>query len=196
MKKQVVVIHGGEAWDSYEEYIKYLQEYDFSEDKFAKITKKRWKDNLQDNLGKNYQVVKPQMPSKRNAKYIEWKIWFEKFFPFLGDDTILIGHSLGVIFLIKYLAEELLPFSVKQLHLVAGVFGCKGGFGIPTSLEKVEDQCKEIFIYHSKDDFVVDFEDGQKYAKALPSAKFIKFENRNHFLQSEFPEIVQNIKNS
>jgi predicted alpha/beta hydrolase family esterase len=134
------------------------------------------------------------MPSKRNAKYIEWKIWFEKFFPFLKDDIILIGHSLGAIFLTKYLAENLLPSSIVQLHLVAGVFGCDGGFDILGKLDSIEKQCNQIFIYHSKDDFVVDFEDGKKYAQALPGAKFLIFEDKGHFLQSDFLELVENIE--
>jgi len=193
-KKQVIVIHGGEAWDTYEEYIEYLKSYDFTMEKFDKIISRRWKENLQNNLGENFQVIKPSMPSERNAKYNEWTIWFEKLFPYLNEEIILIGHSLGATFLAKYISENILPKHISQIHLVSGAIGSKGGFNFETSLEKIENQCKNIFIYHSTDDFVVDFEDGLKYKKMLPKAIFIKFDDRNHFLQEEFPEIVQNIK--
>jgi len=193
-KKQVITIHGGEAWNSYEEYIEYLKNYEFTEDKFNKLFSKGWKDNLQDNLEEGFLVVSPSMPSKRNAKYLEWAIWFEKLFPYLQEGVILVGHSLGANFLTKYLSENKLPVSIEQLHLVAGCFGAGGGFELSDDLSNVEAQCGEIYIYHSKDDFVVDFSDGKKYAKALPTAHFMEFEDRNHFLQEEFPELVDKIK--
>lgn len=193
-QKQVIVIHGGDVWDTNEEYIEYLINYDFTREKFDKITSRGWKDNLQEDLGTDFQIVKPGMPSKRNAKYIEWKLWFEKFFPYLNDDIVLIGHSLGANFLAKYLIENIMSVSIAQIHLVAGCFGAVAGFELPESLEDIQKQCKQIFIYHSKDDFVANFEDGKKYAKAIPNAQFITFTDRNHFLQEEFPEIVENIK--
>lgn len=193
-KKQVIVIGGGEAWDTYEEYIEYLKNYDFTKEKFEKTTSERWKDNLQKDLGNDFQVVKPIMPSARNAKYNEWVIWFEKLFPYLNDDLVLIGHSLGANFLAKYLAENNMPMSTKQLHLVAGCYGAGGGFDLPRSLKNIEEQCEDVFIYHSTDDFVVEFAEGLQYKKMLSNATFVQFEDRNHFLQGEFPEIVENIQ--
>ncbi len=195
-KKQVVVIGGGEAWDTYEEYIEYLKNDEFTEDTIKKATSKRWKENLQDELGKKFQVIKPIMPSARNAKYNEWVIWFEKLFPFLKGDIILVGHSLGANFLAKYLMENIISFNITGLHLVAGCFGWKGGFDLSNSFVNIEKQCDNIFIYHSKDDDVVSFSEGLKYKKILPSAKFVKFEDRGHFLQEDFPEIIKNIKDS
>jgi predicted alpha/beta hydrolase family esterase len=136
------------------------------------------------------------MPSGRNAKYNEWSIWFEKLFPYLNEEIILIGHSLGATFLIKYISENILPIHINQIHLVAGAICIKGGFGYNDSLDKIEKQCNNIFIYHSIDDPVVDFEDALKYQKMLTNAKFEQFEDRGHFLQEKFPEIVGNIKNT
>ena len=35
------------------------------------------------------------MPNKYNASYKARKIWFEKIFPYLNDeDLVLVGHSL------------------------------------------------------------------------------------------------------
>jgi len=193
-KKQVIVIHGGEAWDTHEEYMDYLESYEFTQEKFDKAMSKRWKDSLQDELGVGFQVVKPSMPSSSNAKYNEWVIWFEKLFPYLNDRVVLVGHSLGANFLAKYLVENTLTVSIEQLHLVAGCYGWKGGFQLLSLLENVTKQCDKIYIYHSADDPVVEFADAQKYKKALPHAELVKFEDRNHFLQEEFPEIVENIK--
>jgi hypothetical protein len=59
------------------------------------------------------------MPAKQDADYIAWKIWFEKLFPFLQpENVILIGSSLGTIFLSKYLSENIFPRTIQSLHLV------------------------------------------------------------------------------
>ena len=193
-KKQIIIIHGGEAWDTHEEYIKYLNDYDFTKEKLNKILSRRWKDNLQEILGDDFQVIKPQMPSKSNAKYNEWAIWFEKLFPYLNKNIILIGHSLGANFLAKYLSENIMKSTIDQIHLVAGCYGWKGGFELADSLVQIEKQSADIFLYQSMDDPLVDFTDAEKYQVALPSATFVKFDDRGHFLQEEFPEIIENVK--
>jgi hypothetical protein len=103
MKKQIVIIHGGDTWETYEQYLEFLKNRQIDFDKHG-LGKEFWEDKLNNNLGEDYQVIQPEMPNYRNAQYPEWKIWFEKFIPFLNDNVILIGGSLGGIFLAKYLA--------------------------------------------------------------------------------------------
>ena len=43
---------------------------------------------------------------------------FEKALPYFGEENILIGHSLGGSFLLKYLSEHFLE-NISQVHLVA-----------------------------------------------------------------------------
>ncbi len=199
MKKQIIIIHGGEVFNTRADYLKYLKDYkiDFVR---LKLKRKGWKDNLEEKLGKNFEIIRPQMPSPRNAKYEEWKIWFEKFFPILRDNIILIGNSLGGIFLAKYLSENKFPVKISQLHLVAAPFGKEkdryslADFKLPASLKKIEKQASKIFLYHSKDDSIVPFSDLKKYADELPSAEKIIFKNRDHFFQEEFPELIERIK--
>ena len=95
MKKQVIVIHGGDTFDTYKEYINFLENYNLD---FKKLQQKGWKSSLAEDLGKDFEVISPRMPNAMNAKYKEWKIMFEKFFPYLKNNLILIGHSLGGIF--------------------------------------------------------------------------------------------------
>jgi len=196
MKKQLLYIHGGETFDNYNNYLEYLRvsEVDLSE------RPKRWKDNLAESLGDDFEVIMPSMPAKQNAKYIEWKIWFEKFIPFLKDNAMLVGHSLGGLFLAKYLSENRFSVRIKALFLIAAPFDNEGkeyslaDFDLDGDLSKIKNQTEKIFIYHSEDDFVVDFTDSEKYKKALPEAEMVIFNDRGHFLGEDFPELIENVK--
>jgi len=150
-------------------------------------------------LGDTYEVLTPRMPNSNNAKYIEWKIWFEKLFPFLYGEVILVGHSLGASFLAKYLSEEQFPKKILATLLIAGPYDSDGDrpmveFTLPNSLALFEEQGGTISLYHSKDDPVVAFSELSKYQKALPNAKITSFEDRRHFNQESFPEIVIDIQ--
>src|SRR3989344_1816032 len=193
-KQQVVVVHGGDTFETYGEYISFLKKYEVSLEYFKK---RRWRENLQDVLGDDFEVIAPAMPNKSNAQYLEWKIWFEKLFPFLDDSLILIGHSLGGAFVAKYLSENRFPKKLKAVLLVAAVYDKDTeGYGLATfSLPKEVDlQTDKICLYHSKDDFVVPFDDVNRYKEALPNAEVKIFEDRGHFATEEFPEIVEDIK--
>jgi len=198
MKKQIIVIHGGEIFDTYEEYVKFLKNYELD---FDKLKVKGWKETLSERLGEEFDVISPKMPNSLNAKYSEWKIWFEKFPPFLEDTVVLVGHSLGGIFLAKYLSENTFPKKILATFLVAAPYDDKDSeyflndFVLPKSLEKFRNQGGEIFIYHSEDDPIVPFADVEKYIKDLPEAKTILFKDREHFKQEEFPELIDSIKN-
>jgi len=96
-----------------------------------------------------------------------------------------------------------MPVSVKALFLVAAPVKddvyegveAGGGFGFdPQNLPHIEEQAEKIIIYHSKDDPVVPFSHGEEYKKALPKAEFVTFTDKGHFLQEEFPEIIESIK--
>lgn len=199
MKNQIIYIHGGDVFETYEEYISYLKNYVLENLDYFK--RKRWGNSLQEKLGNTFEVITPEMPSKRNAKYLEWKIWFEKLFPFLNDGVILIGGSLGGIFLTKYLSENIFPKRIRGIFIVAAPFGdskpkyALADFSLLNNLEKLNKLAEKISFYHSKDDPVVPFIEMEKYRKALPKARYTVFENREHFGQEEFPEIVEDIKN-
>jgi len=52
MKKQIVVIHGGKTFDSYEEYINSLKTREVDIEKFK--FKIDWRDSLRNNLGDSF----------------------------------------------------------------------------------------------------------------------------------------------
>lgn len=195
MKKQIVIIHGGDSFDSYEKYLNSLKNWEVSLETF--LPKKDWKTSLQTELGEDFQVLAPRMPNKQNAKYAEWKIWFERMLPFVQDGVILVGHSLGGLFLAKYLSEKVFPKKIGTLFLVAAPYSDTeeiGDFALGNSLENVAKQCTDIHLYQSKDDPVVPFNEADRYKKDLPNAQMHIFEDRGHFNQEHFPEIAEEIK--
>lgn len=123
MKNQVIYIHGGDPHESNEDYILYLKNYAI--DSLDYFKRKKWSSSLSSNLGDNFEVIAPEMPNKRNAKYYEWKIWFEKLFPFLKDNVILVGSSLGGIFLTKYLSENVFPKKKGNIYCMCPIWGRK-----------------------------------------------------------------------
>ena len=202
MKRQIIAIHGGDTFNTHEEYVQFIKDWQLDFDRYRN-GKKDWKGALGQTLGAEYEVVTPSMPNKMDAHYEEWKIWFEKFIPHLDPEVILIGHSLGGTFLIKYLAENTFPNRIAGLFLIAAPVGdndhSEGGYSLatfvlPRDLSGVARQTSRIFLYQSKDDAVVSFADFTKLKKALPNAAARNFTDRGHFNQEDFPELVTDIK--
>lgn len=202
MKKQLLVIHGAMAFSKYASFLKYLETCPIDDPLLPR--QKRWKSTLAENLGDDFDVYQPAMPNSQNAHYAEWKIWFERHFEFLHDGVILLGHSQGGYFLAKYLCEHVMPVKVKALYLLAAPFGPDdlqaseemledgGDFNfdekkLPHMLKSVEN----IYILHSKDDPVVPYGHALKFKEALPDAKLVTFEDREHFSMEAFPELIK-----
>jgi len=198
MKPQILIIHGGSTYPSYEEYLTNLKNKDV---KLERIKATRdWKDTFQEKIGNEYDVFVPNMPNKTNAQYNEWKIWFEKIIDKLNDNLILVGHSLGGSFLVRYLSENDLSRKIKALFLISTPHDDQNlseplvEFNVQLSLERLVKQCPKIYLINSKDDPVVPESELEKYKKELPNAEVIMLENRGHFWQEELPELVGLIK--
>lgn len=194
--QQVWVIHGGDTYNTYEDYLTSLNNFAVN---FTDLTQKNWKQRLGDALGDDFSVLAPTMPNKYNAKYLEWKIWFKKYLPFIAEDAIVVGHSLGGLFVLKFLAEEAPPVSLRAIFLLAAPYAASppeslADFTVPSSLERLHTLTKKIYLYHSQDDPVVPFQDFQQYAAALPTAETRIFTDRQHFNQPDFPELVNDIR--
>ena len=203
MKQQVFFIHGAESYSNYEDFLHDLQ-YEDMGDPLAERPK-RWYQTLKSELADGYEVYMPSMPNKENAKYLEWKFWFERHFEFLRDEVILVGHSQGAMFLTKYVIENTTPFSIKALLLVAAPWPVTdrvndsredgGDFTCDTArVRELAQKTDQIVLFHSKDDFVVPYEHALKYKAALPTAELVTFEDKNHFLIPQFPELLEIIR--
>ena len=194
MKKQTIVIHGGDSFETYEKFLESLKNWEVSLESF--LPKYDWKSSLQKLLGDGYEVLSPRMPNSQNAKYAEWKIWFERIIPFLHDGVILIGHSLGGLFLAKYLSENIYPKKISAIFIVAAPHNSTedcGDFQPVDHPEKVWKQCQNIHIFQSEDDPIIPMSEAEEYGIAWPDAKMHVFPDRGHFNQETFQELVEEI---
>jgi len=190
--KQVLIIHGGSSFNSHERYLDNLKNAPIDYDGLKKSP--RWSEWLPYVLPAA-DVLTPRFPNAQNAVYDEWKIYFEKILPLLTGDVSLVGHSLGAMFLAKYLHETTLPRKVRQLILISpgydddsledlGSFGIESASGLGNSADA-------IHLFHSQDDPIVPFAELAKFQADVPHAISHVFDDRGHFLAPEFPELLE-----
>ena len=159
-------------------------------------------DYLEKKLGKNFLIIRPRMPMQDNAKYKDWRINFERYIPYLKNNAILIGNSLGGIFLAKYLSENKFPKKILSTYLVCPPFDdtcfeedLVGGFKLKSDLSLIEKNSKNLTLLFSKDDDDVPVSHAEKYRRKLKNAKIVIYKSKNgHFNVSKFPEIIRMIK--
>lgn len=198
-KTQIFYIHGGSTFKNYKEYLYFLKTRVPSIDK-----KIGWNgDYLDKMLGDNFYIIRPRMPRQDGAKYNEWAIHFERFFPKLKDNLILIGESLGGIFLAKYLSENKFPKKILSTYLICPPFDntlpadtLVGGFKLKSNLSSLERNSKNLYLVFSQNDGVIPVSHAKKYAAKLKNANIVVYKHiKGHFQISKFPEIVKMIKN-
>lgn len=195
MKKQIIVIHGGDSYSSKSEFLRALQGKRVTKESFS--PKYDWKSFLFRDLGEGFEVLSPRMPNKQNAKYEEWKIWFEKMFQFIENGVILIGHSMGGLFLVKYLSENNFPKKISALFLIATPYDLEGHvqeFRLGGDLQKVWEKCQNIHIFHSNDDPIIPINEANIYKKIWTGSVLHLLIGRGHFNQENFPEIMEEIR--
>ena len=180
----VVIVHGSPKEDRPDEFPQ---------------NKKHWILWMKNQLEKNgTRTETPLMPKPWKPNYENWKKEFEKLD--INENTVLVGHSAGGAFMVRWLSEN--KQKVKKLILVAP--------SKETTIEslRLKDFCN--FEVNKKikkfvDDIVVFISNDKKetirsayfYKKEL-SAKLINLENKGHFTlggmkTKEFPELLKEI---
>jgi predicted alpha/beta hydrolase family esterase len=126
-------------------------------------------------LGDGFRVEFPEMPREDDPDY-------ERFRPVIADaiaradKPVVVGHSLGGYFLLKYLAEERPDAGIRAICLIAAPFPSGDadwifdGFELPDGFGDLLPAGIPILLFASKDDEVVPFAHRDLYAAAIPRA--------------------------
>ncbi|MBD3244753.1 MAG: alpha/beta fold hydrolase [Candidatus Moranbacteria bacterium] len=161
----------------------------------------------------NYKVILEDFPDPFYPKLEAWVDQLKVYLPYINDNTIIIGHSLGG-FVGAYFCSKINK-KIKALYLVApanplidpdgeiernfAASGQKDQFEMLKTVfkssidwSKVHQNCQKILAFFSSDDPWID----------LASIKYFKqnrvdyeiLENRGHFLEFRFPEILNELK--
>lgn len=198
MKHQIIAIHGGTSFDTHQQYISFLRTRELTKEKLRHCDD--WRSSLARSLGDSFDVLVPKMPNGTNAQYVEWCIWFERCIEFIEDDALLIGHSLGGIFLVKYLSEHVFSKRIKAVILVSAPYDqtltveSLTDFSLSTSVDGFSRQVRELYILHSQDDPIVSIGEQDKYMRIFPHAHAVQIDHRGHFQQQQFPELIELIR--
>ena len=185
--KKAILLHGKPSKEEY---------YD---SQYQALSNEHWFAWLQHQLLlKDILTQAPEMPTPYKPTYEMWLKTFEQFT--IDIETILIGHSCGGGFLLKWLS--LASQKIDKLVLVAPWIDPDNiemddktffDFEIPDDLAKKAD---EVHVLYSTDDAADILKTVEIIKQKVPAASFHKFENKGHFtfgdMQSrEFPELLE-----
>ena len=138
----------------------------------------------------------PEMPKPYEPNYENWLNVFKQFT--IDEDTIVIGHSCGGGFLVRWLSEN--EVKVGKVVLVAPWIdpgNIEAGdffkFNIDSSLV---DKTNGVTIFVSDDDDKVIHESAKMILDSAPGVNYREFHNYGHFCYSdmktrEFPELLE-----
>jgi predicted alpha/beta hydrolase family esterase len=193
--QQILFLHGGDSFSSRSAYLESLnaRTLDYERLKYHP----RWREWIATQLPDD-DVLTPTMPNSDNAQYDEWVIYFEKIIPLLRDNFTIVGHSLGAMFLAKYLHTHTLARKAQKIIMVAGQYGLSpdddtGSFTV-TSARGVENSTLSVHLFHSSDDPVVPYDSMAKFHADIDGSHVHPFSTRGHFIDTTFPEMLDLLK--
>lgn len=147
-------------------------------------------------IEKGIETETPLMPSPWEPVYDNFKKEFENYY--VGENTILIGHSCGCTFLVRWLGET--KKNINKLILVApwkieeSASELKKAFYEFSIDETIKDRVNEIVMFTADDEE----EDGKKGLKMFHDTiggKIISLDGHGHYTLGDmkteiFPELL------
>lgn len=136
-----------------------------------------------------------ELPEPYAPVYEKWKGVFEQFT--VNENTMLIGHSCGAWFLVRWLSEE--KRSVGKVALVAPFLDPDGDevasdfFHFELD-EKIMERVEDMVIFNSTDDDKEIQDSVSIITSRIPGINVVELENRGHFTYGgmktdKFPEL-------
>ncbi|WP_088831969.1 DinB family protein [Paenibacillus tyrfis] len=153
---------------------------------------------LRCSLEEEYRIHYPIIEKPEEPTYGMWKAMFDKEFPNLVGEVILIGHSLGGSMLLKYLSEVKIEFQIKALFLIAIPFWGESGwsmddFDLKNHFSKHLPVLPTVHFFHSFDDKIVPFQHVELYKSHFPNAIIHKINGNDHAFVDGLPKLVEQI---
>jgi len=172
---------------------------EYFNDQYPSLSNSHWFPWLQKQLLiKDITTQTPEMPEAYAPYYNKWKTEFERL-PVNGD-TILVGHSCGGGFLLRWLTENNLQ--VGNVVLVAPWLDPNRekttdffDFEIDSS---IINRTTKLSLFVSNDDESDILKSVDIIKAAIPNIKITTFENKGHFTFDEmgtdkFPELLEEV---
>ena len=182
--KNAIILHGTCDKDEY-----------FS-DKYPSLSNSHWFPWLQKQLLiNNIFTQTPEMPEAYNPDYEKWRREFEKFD--VNSETILIGHSSGAGFLLRWLSEN--KVKISKLILVAPWLDpdrekTTSFFNFEIAKD-IKERVIEIHLLVSSDDHDDILESANIIKNNISAIKYHEFHGFRHFTYrhmktDKFPELL------
>jgi len=147
-----------------------------------------------------YECYVPTLPNINEMNYDSWKKEFDKYKQYINEDSVMIGHSTGSIFIVKYLTEN--NINIYKFISVVG-FNEVNPLSINLSWEDINKSffvddlkkfkvfAKERISFYSPTD-VYDFNVLNRFATDIDALKII-IDTAGHFTKGydEFKELLK-----
>lgn len=186
--KNAIILHGT------------TDEEEYYSTKYPSLSNSHWLPWLQKRLLiKGIPTATPEVPEAYNIDYTRWKREFERFD--VTEETILVGHSCGGGFLVRWLSDNK-GKKVNKVVLVApwiNPFKEKKGdlfdFVIDSGLVS---RTKGVSIFSSNDDMESVQESITQIIETVQDISVVEFHNYGHFCLKNlgtdaFPELLEHI---
>ena len=184
--KNAIILHGRPS------------EAEYYGEEFPSMSNAHWIPWLQSQLiKKDISAATPEVPLAFEPK---WDIWLKEVVRFeIGPDTILVGHSTGAGFWVRWLSDNfeakvgkvvlVAPYLDVEKESIAEFFDFK--------LDKnIAERTKGLTIFHSSDDGPQMQSTVKLLRKELIGFKYREFKNYGHFTHralpdDKFPELLE-----
>ena len=187
--KRAIIIHG------------YNNKSEFEDTTRPSASNDHWIPWLQRQLLLNgIEAQTPEMPGFYKPNYEQWKDTLEMFHP--DEETILVGHSCGGGFLVRWLSEN--SKKVGKVVLVAPWIdptkAIDPEFFNFEIVSDISSRTNGLSVMYSTDDHPEIVTTIETLKQELENVNFIEFQDKGHFVfnslnSEQFPELLEVILN-
>ena len=151
---------------------------------------------LRSKLSDNFMILFPKIQKPNTPTYTKYSEMFASSFAKITGPVILVGHSLGASTLLKYLSEEKPNIQISGLFLVSTPYWKSNmkEFQLEDNFQRFLKDIPKTFLYHSKNDPYVDFENLTFYKRAFKTAIVRELPGNEHTFPKGLPKMVSDIK--